>query len=189
MESITIVNNNSNRTTSHCDSQKKGSRMIPLSLRLRRQKCDYTDKTNDLHEVHIPFDPHTGIICCEDYLQTAISDTIDYCEKNHIYPAGDLAEFMRKRGYTFFNVNRSSGEISTDWEIETGQYITTCSCDTKTGPVCYIYLGINFGTPKSLHKAVNIDELCKMNTISDELKGEIMAHLNEKLHEHFKRYN
>ena len=158
----------------------------PAYLGMRKLMCDYTGSTDNLCEVYIPYHRLCGVICSKEHLEDAIKDCVSYCERQYIFPMGNLTQFIEERGFKFFNVQRTSGAIDGMWQIEKcDNLVTTIMPDDQEGG-CGIYLAINIDTPEYLHKAVSINRLCRMNGISSELKDDILVYLKQQLYDHYK---
>lgn len=167
-------------------AENNAQHVKPAYLGMRKMMCDYTGSMDNLCEVHIPYQRLCGIICGKEHLVDAIRDCVSYCEKNCIFPMGNLTQFIEERGFKFFNVQRTSGAIDGNWQIDKGDDLaTTIMPDNQEGG-CGIYLAINVDTPEYLHKGVSINRLCRMNGISEEVKEEILVYLKQQLHDHYK---
>lgn len=160
----------------------------PFSLRMRRSMCEYTGQTENVHEVYLPYDRLTGIMCSQENVANAVRDCISYCEKNCIFPMNNLAQFMEERGFKYFKVLRTSGEIAENWQIEQSDELVTTEMPELHGGGCGIFLAVNMETPDYLHKHVSVDRLCKMNNISSELKEEMLNYLKLQLHNYYNVY-
>lgn len=169
--------------------EKHAEHVEPASFCMRRSMCDYTGKLNDIYEVYLPFERLYGIMCCKDYVQNAVNDCITYCKRNHIYPIGNLSIFLAQHGFTMFKVLRTSGTIDDDWQIDTNEKATIgmATCDGRY--VCGIYLATNVDSDEDfLHKPINVDKLCELNNISEDVKSELLIYLDEQLHDHYRKY-